>query len=54
MAHHQEAHSLHAQFAGVLDVLFRYIRFSAVRGDTDYPRAGIVGGLEVVHGADAG
>ncbi|MCY1447973.1 hypothetical protein D9M71_646170 [compost metagenome] len=53
MAHHQEAHGVHAQLAGVFDVLPGHVRLGAVGGDAHHPRAGLVGVLQVVHGADA-
>ncbi|MCY1358997.1 hypothetical protein D9M69_455480 [compost metagenome] len=54
VAHHQEADGVHAQLAGVLDVLPGDVRLGAVGGDAHDPRAGLVGVLQVVHRADAG
>ncbi|MCY1298924.1 hypothetical protein D9M70_484330 [compost metagenome] len=54
VAHHQEADGVHAQLAGVFDVLLGHVRLGAVGGHPDDARAGVVGGLEVVHRADAG
>ena len=54
MAHHQEADGVHAQFAGVLDVLFRDIRFGAMGGDAHHPGTGVVRGFEVMNRTDAG
>ncbi|MCY1535092.1 hypothetical protein D9M68_704830 [compost metagenome] len=54
VAHHQEADGVHAQVAGVFDVLPGHIRLGAVGGDAHDARAGLVGVLQVVHRADAG
>ncbi|MNM69773.1 hypothetical protein D3C81_813860 [compost metagenome] len=54
VAHHQEADGVHAERTGVLDVLLRHVRFGAVGGDAHRTGAGVVGGLQIVHRADAG
>ena len=54
VAHHQEADGLHAQMAGVLDVLARDVGLGAMRGHAHHAHAGVIGVLQVVHGADAG
>ena len=54
MAHHQKANRLHAQFARIFDMLARDVGLGAVGGDAHDARAGIVGGAQVVDGADAG
>ncbi|MCY1516103.1 hypothetical protein D9M68_507160 [compost metagenome] len=54
MAHHQEADGVHAEAAGVFDVLFRYVRLGAVGGYPHASRAGVIGSFQVMHGADAG
>ncbi|MNP26947.1 hypothetical protein D3C76_1198310 [compost metagenome] len=52
VAHHQEAHRVHAQFAGVLDVLARHVGLGAVGGHADDAGTGVVGVLQIVEGAD--
>ena len=49
----QEANGLHAEVARIFDVLPGHIGLGAVCGYAHDARAGVVGGLEVVHGADA-
>ncbi|MPM99595.1 hypothetical protein SDC9_146787 [bioreactor metagenome] len=51
--HHQEADRVHAQLAGVADVLLRDVRFGAVGGHTQRGDAQFVRPLQVVHRADA-
>ncbi len=53
VAHHQKADGVHAEFAGVLNVLFRHIRLAAVSGHPHAAGTGVIGGLEVMHAADA-
>ena len=54
VAHHQETDGVHAQFAGVFDVLLRHVGLGAMGGDAHHPGAGVVGRLQVMHRADAG
>ena len=51
--HHQKGDRIHAEVAGRLDMLPRDVGLGAMRGDADAARAGIVGGLQIVHRADA-
>ena len=52
--HHQEPGHVHADLAGVFDVLPGDVGLGAVGGDPHRPRAGLVCIPEVVDGADAG
>ncbi len=54
VAHHQEAHGVHAQLSGMLDVLPGDIRLGAVGGHSYDACASAVGIVQVVDGADAG
>ncbi|MNC49341.1 hypothetical protein D3C75_985130 [compost metagenome] len=54
MAHHQETDGVHAQLAGVFDVLFRHISLGAMGGDAHHPGPGVVGRFQVMHSTDAG
>ncbi|MCY1216803.1 hypothetical protein D9M72_286900 [compost metagenome] len=53
VAHHQEADRVHAKLAGVLDMLARDVGFGAMRGHAHDAGAGVIGGTQVVDGADA-
>ncbi|MNN83267.1 hypothetical protein D3C81_2002900 [compost metagenome] len=52
MAHHQETHGIHAKLTSIGDMLFGDIGFGTVSGDTHHPRAGIIGILQIVNGAN--
>src|SRR5690554_576272 len=54
VAHHQEADGVHAQLSGVFNVLFGDVRFGAVGGHAHDAGTGLVGVVQVFHGADAG
>ncbi|MDT4873851.1 hypothetical protein FQZ97_1091170 [compost metagenome] len=54
MAHHQKAHGVHAQLAGVLDVLLRDIRLGAVGRHAHHASARVIGVLQIVDSADSG
>jgi hypothetical protein len=54
VAHHQKASGVHAQLAGVFDVLFRDIRFGAMGVDPHHTSTGVVGGFQVRHRANTG
>ena len=54
MAHHQEAHRIHAELAGVFQVLARHVGLGAVGCHAHDARACVVGIAQVVRGADAG
>src|SRR5690554_3535316 len=54
VAHHQEAHGVHAQLASVLDVLFGHIRLGAVGGYPDNACTSLVGVIQVMNSTNAG
>ena len=54
VGHHQEAHGVHFQLAGQIDVLLGDIRLGAVGGYADGVDANLAGHLQMVDGADAG
>ena len=53
MSHHQESDGVHAQFAGVGNVLLGNIRLGAMGGDTDTARARLESVGQFVLGAYA-
>src|SRR5690554_2181685 len=54
VAHHQEAHGVHAQLAGVLDVLFGHVGFGAVGGYPNNACTSLVGVIQVMNSTNAG